>query len=151
MVSPDMNFKKEIGRRLAEARDDKRWSLADLSRETSGVLSPSRISNYEQGERLPGPREILILSKALGRDPAYLMCLEGGEMTPQERELLNSWRTLPESERMAYLRRINAVALMYRDPVADERLKGWEAPQQTADQDPPKGEPTKPPRSPKKR
>ena len=125
MVPFDMNFKKEIGKRLAEAREDKGWSLAKLSEETARVLSASRISNYEQGERLPGPREILILSKALGRDPAYLMCLEGGEMTEKERELLNSWRALPESERMAYLRRINAVALMYRDPVADEKLTGW--------------------------
>ena len=145
MVPFDMNFKKEIGKRLAEAREDKGWSLAKLSEETSRVLSASRISNYEQGERLPGPREILILSKALGRDPAYLMCLEGGEMTEKERELLNSWRALPESERMAYLRRINAVALMYRDPVADEKLTGWSI-------EMPEAAPTEtPPRRPRKR
>jgi len=146
MVPLDMNFKKEIGRRLAEAREDKGWSLAKLSEETSRVLSVSRISNYEQGERLPGPREILILSRALGRDPAYLMCLEGGEMTQQERELLNSWRTLPESERMAYLRRINTIALMYRDPIADEKLVGW-----NAHEDEPEPQAPVPSRRPRKR
>lgn len=131
MIPLDMDFQKVIGERIREAREDKGWSLARLSTEIAGVLSPSRISNYEQGTRLPGPREILILSKALGKDPAYLMCLEGGEMTLEERELLVSWRTLPESERMAYLRRIQTLALMYRDPVADERLDGWAAPTAT--------------------
>jgi len=130
MVPLDMDFAKVIGERIREAREDKGWSLAYLSKEIAGVLSPSRISNYEQGSRLPGPREVLILSKALGKDPAYLMCLEGGEMTLEERELLNSWRTLPESERMSYLRRIQTLALMYKDPVADERLEGWAAPKE---------------------
>lgn len=125
-----MDYKKESGKRLAEARGEKGWSQARLSKEVGGVFSPSRIANYEQGTRLLKQREATILGKALGKDPAYLMCLDlGGEMTPQERDLLLGWRRLPERDRMDYLRRISALALTYADPVPDERLKaGWKAP-----------------------
>lgn len=126
-----VDYKKESGRRLAEARDELGWSQARLSREVGGVFSPSRIANYEQGTRTLKQREAVILGKALGKDPAYLMCLDiGGEMTVQERDLLQSWRCLPERERMDYLRRISALALTYRDPVPDERMgESWKAPE----------------------
>lgn len=122
-----MDYKKESGKRLAEARAESGLSQAKLSEKIDGVLSPSRIGNYEQGTRLLKQREATILGKALDKDPAFLMCLDlGGEMTPQERSLLRSWRQLPERERMAYLRRISALALTYADPVPDERLDaGW--------------------------
>lgn len=125
-----MDYKKESGRRIREARDERGWTQAKLSEETGGTLSASRIANYEQGIRALKQREAVILGKALGKDPAHLMCLDlGGEMTPTERDLLLNWRTLPERERMAYARRISALALTYRDPVPDERLSSdWKAP-----------------------
>lgn len=127
-----MNWAMEIGKRLRAARKAMGVSgipLQELSRLTDGVLSPSRISNYEQGIRLLKPQEARILGKALKVDPAYLMCLEGGEMLPEETELLSNWRALPEKDRRDYSRRIAALALVYKEPVADERLKGFRAPE----------------------
>lgn len=128
-----MNWAKEIGKRLRSAREAMNHgsgiSLQELSKLTDGVLSPSRISNYEQGIRLLKPQEARILGKALNSDPAYLMCLEGGEMLPEEVDLLSNWRALPEKDRRDYSRRISALALVYKEPVADERVKGFRAPE----------------------
>lgn len=120
-----MDWKKAVGTRIKNARKGAKLTLAGLAVKTDGVLTASRISNYEQGTRLPGPREIKILGRALSTSPAHLMCLdeEEGEMTPDELQLLSSWRTLPESERKAYLRRITALSMVYRDPVPDERAQ----------------------------
>lgn len=125
----DVDLKKEVGRRIRLARRTVRnpdgsvgLSLTGLERATGNVLSASRISNYEQGLRLPRTREAQILGKALDVDPAYLLCLEGEDMQPEEVELLRNYRALPEKDRKEYSRRIGAMALMYREPVADERL-----------------------------
>ena len=129
--SPPMNWAREIGKRLRAARRAvgvSGISLQELSNRTSGVLSPSRISNYEQGLRLLKPRDAQILGKALNADPAYLMCLEGGEMLPEEVEFLHNWRALPEKDRRDYARRIAVLALAHKEPVPDERLKGFRAP-----------------------
>lgn len=143
-----MDYKKESGRRLKEAREELDWSQAKLSKNLTppGVLSPSRIANYEQGTRALRQKEAVILGKALGKDPAYLMCLDlGGEMTPTERDLLSNWRALPERERMAYARRISALALTYRDPVPDERLPSdWKAPAEKKQRKAPKKATDKP-------
>lgn len=119
-----MNYKKESGRRLKVAREAKGWSLADLSKKLGGLLSPSRLGNYEQGTRAFGAKESLALASVLGIEPAYLLCVDApeGEMTPQETELLRDFRALPEKDRNEYARRIQALALVYREPVPDERL-----------------------------
>lgn len=122
-----MNFKKETGARIRAARKaffkDREMTLDELSKLTSGVLSASRISNYEQGLRLPKPQDALILGKALGVAPSYLLCIDAeDEMLPEEQDLLRNWRALPENERRAYGRRIQALALVYRDAVPDEKL-----------------------------
>ena len=119
-----MDFKKEIGRRIAGARRDHGLTLKQLSTKT-GVLDPNRISNYETGFRMPGPDEIVALAKALGRRPAYLMALEDAQIpiTPLEESLIRNWRTLPERERMEHFRRIEAMAMTHRDPVSDQRVE----------------------------
>ncbi len=123
-----MNYKKEIGKRIRAERDALKWSLETLAQKTagarSGPLSKSRISNYEQGLRLPGPREIKVLAQTLQADAAYLMCLDTGEdeMNKEEMDLLRNYRRLPENERLAYSRRIDSLAQLYRDPLPDEKL-----------------------------
>jgi transcriptional regulator with XRE-family HTH domain len=117
-----MNYKKEIGRRLAERRTEFGWSLEELSRRTQGILSKSRLGNYEQGTRTPGPMEANILGEVLKVDAAYLMCLQQS-FTKQELDLLRNFRALPEKDRNDYQRRIGALAMIYREPVADERLE----------------------------
>jgi transcriptional regulator with XRE-family HTH domain len=125
---PDMSsiriveITKEQGRRLRDARGVLKLTLREVSERTKGAVSPSRLSNYEQGLRLLKPREALRLAEALGVTAAYLLCVEGGEMTQEEVNLLRNWRALPENERNQYARRIEVLALAYREPVADERV-----------------------------
>lgn len=117
-----MDYKKAIGERIRKARDALNLSLEQLSRKTV-VLSPSRISNYEQGLRLPKPQQILILSKALSTSPTYLMCLdEENDVSVEEAQLLRDWGALPENERRSYAKRISALALVYKETVPDERV-----------------------------
>lgn len=119
-----MNYKKESGRRLKAARSEKRWTLEELSKRAGGVLSASRLGNYEQGLRMMGVGECLALARVLGVQPSHLLCLdvEDEEMTPEENALLRNFRALPERDRGEYARRIEVLAMAYRTPVADERL-----------------------------
>jgi transcriptional regulator with XRE-family HTH domain len=119
-----MDYKKEAGKRLRKARTDKGLTLRDLSGKLGNILSESRLSNYEQGIRMLGVAEALAVYRVLGVQPSYLLCVdvEEGDMTPQELELLKDFRTLPANERQAYARRIQVLALAYREPVPDERL-----------------------------
>ncbi|HAT8721619.1 TPA: helix-turn-helix domain-containing protein, partial [Legionella pneumophila] len=43
--------------------------------ELAGGLKQTRLTNWEQGVRTPGPKEIKSLARALDVSPAYLMCL----------------------------------------------------------------------------
>lgn len=118
-----------MGKRIRAARKAKGWTLRELAAQTGEVLSPSRISNYEQGLRLLKAPDATILAKVLGVTAPHLQCLDtkpskgDDEMTPEQDRLLKSWGALPENDRMAYLRRIETLALAYRDPVPDEQLK----------------------------
>jgi transcriptional regulator with XRE-family HTH domain len=124
-----MNYKKEIGRRIRGGRNALELTLRELSAKTMGVLSASRISNYEQGLRMPSPKEALALGKALGLQASYILCLDGeDEMTAEETMLLRDWRGLPENQRKEYARRIGALALAFREPVADEKVRGYADP-----------------------
>lgn len=119
-----MNYKKESGRRLAAARRDKKMTLESVSKALNGFMSASRLSNYEQGIRTLGIKEALALGKILGVNASHLLCIDGedGEMTQQEAELLRNYRALPENERGAYARRIEVLAMAYKEPVPDEKL-----------------------------
>jgi transcriptional regulator with XRE-family HTH domain len=128
-----MNWKKKIGERIKAARHAKGFSLTELSEKTGRVLSPSRISNYEQGTRLCKAQDAAILAIPLEVSASHLQCLDirGGEdddMSPEAKRLLKGWGALPENERMAYLRRIETLALAYLDPVPDENLTHLAAP-----------------------
>lgn len=70
----DLNIKKEIGKRILEARKAKGLTLKALG-ELAGDLKQTRLTNWEQGTRAPGPEEIKLLAKALDVSPAFLMCL----------------------------------------------------------------------------
>lgn len=70
----EMNIKKEIGKRIFEARKEKGLTLKELG-ELTGGLKQTRLTNWEQGTRAPGPEEIKLLAQALDVSPAFLMCL----------------------------------------------------------------------------
>lgn len=69
-----MNIKEKIGQRIQEARQAKGLTRKALE-ELTDDLKQSRISNWERGDRTPGPEEIKQLAKALDVSAAYLMCL----------------------------------------------------------------------------
>ncbi|CEG62168.1 Phage repressor [Legionella micdadei] len=70
----ELNIKKEIGKRILEVRKAKGLTLKALG-ELAGGLKQTRLTNWEQGVRTPGPEEIKSLAQALDVSPAYLMCL----------------------------------------------------------------------------
>lgn len=70
--SCDMRSKAEIGKRLRAAREGQKLTLKELAAKTRS-LSPSRISNYEQGTRSPGRDEATELGRALGLSAAYIL------------------------------------------------------------------------------
>ncbi|MCC5791338.1 MAG: LexA family transcriptional regulator [Legionellaceae bacterium] len=70
----ELNIKKEIGKRILEARKAKGLTLKALG-ELAGDLKQTRLTNWEQGARSPGPEEIKLLAQALDVSPAFLMCL----------------------------------------------------------------------------
>ncbi len=113
-----MDIAKQIGERIKKARDGKGLSLMGLSKLTGGVLSKARISNYERGIRTPGPTEILLLSTALGERAAYLMCID----TEKERELLEHFMCLPDTQKTEYADRIKSLAKVYRKRLTDETI-----------------------------
>lgn len=87
-----MSIKEEIGRRIWAARDKAGLSLKELAEKT-GTLGPSRISNYEQGTRTPGPEEAKILARALGISAAYILCVDDeSSLSPDEKALLDNYR-----------------------------------------------------------
>ena len=95
-----------IGSRLRAARKDQNLSLQSLSDRMGGVLSKSRISNYEQGLRRLGIEEARLISKALGTvSPTYLLCLddENGAMDDREGELLHCFRRTDDRGRETIL------------------------------------------------
>jgi transcriptional regulator with XRE-family HTH domain len=113
-----------IAARLAAFRSIKGWKLREASDATGGLLSPSRISNYEQGLREMGIPEAKVLAKAYGTTAAHLLCLDDDNpvLSAVEKDLIRNIRAMPENERNGYMRRIAAVALAYKEPVADERI-----------------------------
>lgn len=119
-----MDYKKEIGRRIRAARDEKDWTLEQLEVHTPG-LSGKRINAYENGDRMPGPSEAVILAKALSKKAAWIMAVDDIQLpiSPQEETLVRNWRTLPERERMEFFRSVETLAMAYRDPVSDRTVE----------------------------
>ena len=74
MILTELNIKKEIGKRILEARKAKGLTLKELG-ERAGGLKQTRLTNWEQGTRTPGPEEIKLLAQVLEVSPAWLMCL----------------------------------------------------------------------------
>jgi transcriptional regulator with XRE-family HTH domain len=116
-------WRRRIGLRVKELRESRDWSLADLEKRLRGRLSKSRLSNYEQGIRLLGPEEALLLGAAFDVPPAYILCVDDDMLLDKvERQLVKDFRALPERDRMDYARRIGGLAATYRDAVPDERV-----------------------------
>lgn len=87
---------RQIGRRLRSERLRRGWSLNDLSVRTNGLLSKSRISNYEQGIRRMGLEAAQQLAAALETiSPAWLLHLtEDPPLEDDELHLIQRFRAM---------------------------------------------------------
>lgn len=87
-----MDYAREIGRKLRERRHARGWTLEELAERTES-LSPSAISNYEQGIRTPKPGTLVELARALDVAPARLAGLDDeSTLSAAERTLLERFR-----------------------------------------------------------
>lgn len=120
-----MDYRRESGVRIKAARDEKGWTQEELSRRTDDLISLKCISHYENGRRMIGPEEAVILAKALGKRTAFLMAIDDVQLpiSLQEETLIRNWRTLSERERMQVFRRVEALSMASRDPVSDQRVE----------------------------
>lgn len=82
----ELNIKKEIGKRIHEARKAKGLTLKELG-VIAGNFKQTRLTNWEQGIRAPGPEEIKQLAQALEVSPAFLMCLSDDKQLKQTKSL----------------------------------------------------------------
>ena len=64
---------EQIGARIRKARHDAGLSLSGVSERTGGLLSKSRISNYEQGLRRIGLEEAEMIAGVIGVSAGYLL------------------------------------------------------------------------------
>lgn len=68
-----MNIKKMIGSRITQARKANGVTIKVLAERTR--LGATRIGNWEQGTRSPGPEEAMTLSKELFVAASWLLCI----------------------------------------------------------------------------
>lgn len=89
-------MKYEIGNRIRKYREDRKLSQKQLA-ELIGV-SNSRVSNWEQGINRPDADILAEICRALQVSPSELLDvhLMDGEITEQERKVLQSYRAKPE-------------------------------------------------------
>ncbi|WP_338116132.1 helix-turn-helix transcriptional regulator [Thiocystis violacea] len=86
---------QRIGQRIRAERKRLGWTQVELSERTHGVLSQSRIGNYEQGARRPGIEAARLLAETFATvRPEWLLCLDQfpGLLSPSEAELLACFR-----------------------------------------------------------
>lgn len=79
-------IKEKIGQRICEARKAKGLSQQGLANLTLD-LKQSRINNWENGLRTPGPEEIKQLANALDVSAAFLMCFSDEKQENQTKKL----------------------------------------------------------------
>ncbi len=94
----DLVLKQEVGKRIAAARAALGWTQRELALKVGSAKQT--IASYEQGTRLPGPKEATLLGEALGVSPAYLLVVDGDEMQllDAEAEMVRLMRALPPEE-----------------------------------------------------
>lgn len=93
-VPTDAKWREMIGLRIKSLREQRGMSQRDLERATR-TLGKSRIGNYEQGTRMPGPEEATILGRALGVPACVVLCLDHDPPLPIHLRSQQKESTLP--------------------------------------------------------
>lgn len=131
------DYKGEIGRRIAEVRTRKGWTLAQLAKASS--VGSSTLSNYEQGIRMPGPFEVKQIATATGESAAYLMCLDDQPLgkpgaaehwlDPRADDLPQVFKEALKLKAKRYIEMVAklpvAVVMMFKAPTSED-FESWE-------------------------
>lgn len=99
-------YRKEIGRRLKEARKRAGISSQQAASEQASTilgeeLQQSRLGNYEQGIRLPDPLVVRALCQVYGVSPSFIYGFEEAPHNPEEVALIQKYRMTDERGRRA--------------------------------------------------
>ena len=82
----ELSRSEQIGQRLASTRIRHGWSIEELALHTNGIISKSRISNFEAGLRRPDIEIAEILATAFGDvSAAWLLTLENSPDSSAQR------------------------------------------------------------------
>ena len=131
MKKPE-EVKVAIGVHLTKLRLERGLTRPELSKRTGGQLSQSRINNYKRGDREVGAWEAEVLADALGVTAAEILCLRAANSgvvassglaltDKRERELIQSYRALPDEKQAEYSDRLRELAVAYNS--RSRRLK----------------------------
>jgi transcriptional regulator with XRE-family HTH domain len=71
MANGDDQESAEIGGRIARAREAKKWSQGELSRQAG--IRPETVSRYEAGLNVPRTKEAIAMARALGVAVEWLL------------------------------------------------------------------------------
>jgi transcriptional regulator with XRE-family HTH domain len=85
--------RKQVGERIRLAREQQGYSQAELGHDLG--LSEAEVQHLEQGETPLILATLGNLCRALDCSLLYLLGIKGEELTPDEAELLEIYRTLP--------------------------------------------------------
>jgi SOS-response transcriptional repressor LexA len=118
-----MNIKEIIGSRIKSCRKVLGLTTKELA-ERIGTLSSSRISNWEQGTRSPGPNEAKLLSEHLEVSASYLLGLTDNPHGELSYGVINHIRHIPllnmkEAASMSELLQSDAIAKNEKTIVVD--------------------------------
>lgn len=100
----EMNTKEESGSRIKRMREKRGLTLQQVSDATDGVISLSRLSNFEQGTRMVSVDAAKAIAAVLETTPEYLLTLTDIEPDPQEVALIELFRACDERGKMAAFR-----------------------------------------------
>jgi len=105
--------------RLRDARQTLEWTLDESSKRMNGVISASRLGNYEQGTREPPLAQFARLAELYGVAMAWLVGAGAlrSALSQEEIALVKDFRVLPERIRVELKRKIHVAAMTEKAPV----------------------------------
>jgi len=89
----DDNGKKELGRKLREAREEKKLSKSDVAERAE--ISPSFLNKVENGTSAPSAINLAKLAKVLGKPIEHFV----SHISTVDERFDKSWELLPEEEK----------------------------------------------------
>jgi len=134
-MSKELTMSQVAGARISALRKERAWSRMELARLTGydpatgeGGLSDTRLANYERGIRQIGLEEAMVLADVFLVSPAFIVGFTSirFRLTPQERELITDFRSMPEVERESLFRTVQVRSLSYRSNAsASKAMAQW--------------------------